>query len=455
MRHLVLGAFAALLFAPLSPCLANGNVLVIMADDMGIELVASYGVNPQPTRTPRIDALAANGVRFKNAWGYSRCSPTRATVLTGRFGFHTGIGGNINDGQFGWGIQPYEQTVPETLNATHATAYFGKWHIGNLSTGAELAPNVAGFEHFSGTLGLLRQDEEWWEWDKTVNGAVEHVVGYRTTDIVDDALEWIAGIGEPWYCVVGFNNPHPPLHVPPSHLTTYPHVPEANDKAKLYAMVEAMDTEIGRLLDSIDPAVMAETTVIFLGDNGTTAKGTVYEGGVHVPFIVAGAGVVGPGRVIQHVINTTDIHATVAELNGISTQAYDLDSISFRPHLLDLPASHPLMQRVRKFAFTERFNPNLNPAGTAVPQQTHRAVRNINYKLIRRSTPFVSPSGDGVPAPPLVPYGNGGPPFEELYNVRQDPDELIDLLAIPGGLSPTDMAQYLILSAELDAILAD
>jgi arylsulfatase A-like enzyme len=356
----------------------EGNVLILIADDLGVDWLGMYGLAADPPSTPHLDALAASGIRFHNAWANPLCSPTRAAIQTGRYGFRTGVGNLVDTA---YALPLAELTLPEALelgtDGATAHALFGKWHLGNLAVGGELAPNLAGWGHFAGTAaaaGLPGPGEDYFHYTKVVDGSSTVVDGYLTSDLVDDALAWIGAADaadEPWLAVAAFQAVHAPIHAPPPELhgvdLSAAGPPESDPVPYFRAMVEALDTEIGRLLEGVD---LQRTTVIFLGDNGTSpqvvvppfdparAKNTVYEGGVHVPLFVAGAAVEVPGTTCDGLVHAVDLFATALELAGVDLAAVlppdlALDSVSFAPYLAD-----PALPSLRSTLFTEVFKPN-------------------------------------------------------------------------------------------------
>ncbi len=365
----------------------QGNVLILVADDLGIDQLGLYGVVSDPAPTPNLERMAAAGVLFRNVWSQPTCSPTRATLQTGRYGFRTGIGAVINAFTNGPALPLAEVTLPEMLDlgtgGRYAHAAIGKWHLGTGQTGGDLAPNLAGYGHFAGSMeGQLGT---YFDWRRVEDGVVTRARRYATTVCVNDALAWIRHQGGPWVCVVSFQAPHAPFHRPPSRLHSQvlpPGEPPASctapgpDARPFYkAAVEALDREIGRLLTHLPAGELVNTTVFFLGDNGSEscvtlpscsgqAKATLYEGGVRVPLLVAGRGVSGRGE-CQALVNTTDLFATVAELAGVDLAAtlpgVELDSVSFAPCLAD-PS-----RRVRAWIYADSFarngpgNPQLPP----------------------------------------------------------------------------------------------
>ena len=346
---------------------SSGNVLIVLVDDLGVEKLASYGAVGALPSTPVIDVLAAQGVRFDNVWSNPACSPTRATIQTGRYAFRTGMG---------WaaplwdGLALSETTIPEMLDlgtgGQVAHAAIGKWHLGDADgIGGVLAPNLAGYDHYSGAPENIG---DYYQFEKIVNGVVSDSTTYTTTEEVDDALAFVTTAPEPWFCYLALHAPHTPFHAPPPSLHSVDLSqagPPEDDPLPYYnAMVEAVDTELGRLLSGLG-AKLGRTTVIFLADNGTSpfvvtgagsakkAKWTVFEGGVRVPMIISGPTVAHPGSVCSALVNTTDLFATVAELAGAGTAHVPADSVSVAPYLVD-----PGQPSRREAMFTEIFLPN-------------------------------------------------------------------------------------------------
>ena len=381
------------------------NLLILLADDLGVDMLGAYGVGGDLPPTPNLDELAGAGVLFRNAWTNPVCSPTRAALLTGRFGFRTGVGAILRIDAPSLPLD--EVTLPEMLRdgtqGRYATGAFGKWHLSNdyvdpatgvavdPASGGLLNPNLAGFDHFAGSMFNLTcaqaecnsphwngpQPYHYFRLPEVINGVQNVVSAYSTTRIVDNTLEWIDQQDGPWLAYVAFHSPHSPFQAPPAQLNSSGLIPgsrpDPGEDARPYykAMVEALDTEIGRLLRSLDPAVRARTTVVFLGDNGTPqqvtappfiashAKATLYEGGVRVPLIVSGPAVSVAGE-SDALVNSTDLFATCAELAGVDPASVlpsgkRLDSISLASHLADL--DQPFQ---RKTLFAEMFGPASN-----------------------------------------------------------------------------------------------
>ena len=435
-----------------APLAAQSNVLVIVADDVGVDMVGAYQEGTQLPRTPRIDALAGEGVLFRNAWSPPICGASRASLLSGRHPFRNGVG-NI-------GAMPLsEVTIAEVLKADPvtdwATAMFGKFHLGSPTV-----PNAQGFDQYQGWLNNLgpRPGEtktlDFWNYDEVTNGVTAYIQNqYAPIRKVDGALAWIGAQTKPWLCIVSFHLAHDPFHAPPPHLHSHGTLPPyihgiSDPRPYAEAMVEAMDTEIGRLLDGLGPARRETTHVFFVGDNGTPpevvlppitpdhAKLSPYEGGVNVPFIVAGPAVSGGGREVGTLVGMTDLFATIAELCGIDLASdpqlagVALDSQSFAPWLADpLLAFGPAPQQ-RRYVFSERFKPS--SAALGAEQSARRTVRNARYKLIR-----------------TIEHGLLQP--EEFYDLWLDPFEETNLL---GGALTSQESQHLSdLQAEMIQLL--
>lgn len=366
----------------------GGNVLVIIADDYGVDSQSLYNTSPGTTPpTPNINALAASGVRFTNAWACPVCSPTRACLLTGRYGFRTGVGEAVSAAAAN-GLMASETTLPETIAASASnikTACFGKWHlsVGPPATFVNEPNTIGGWQHYAGATGGSLAS--YTSWSKITNGVTSTNTTYATTDVVNDAVAWITArnaVGEPWLAWVAFNAPHTPFHNPPSSLHSYGTNPATN-LLKYRAAVESMDTEIGRLLLSVN---FATTTVIFISDNGTPAgviqapwdsthaKDTLYEGGVRIPLIIRGPSVNSPGSTSTAFVHAVDLFSTQLALVDVALPTnVTLDSQSLLPVLANQT------QGTRGRLFTEQFD-------QSDPTNGGRAIRDDRFKLIRLNT---------------------------------------------------------------------
>ena len=251
---------------------------------------------------------------------------------------------------------------------------------------------------------------------------------YATTDQVNEALGLIRTAnnqGRPYFVQVAFNAPHSPYHVPPNALHARDSLPPFTSgrapRPYFEAMTEALDSEIGRLLGEVD---LATTTVILVGDNGTTkanvaapyppsrAKGTLYETGIRVPLLIAGAGVESPGRLATGVVNTVDLFPTILALAGIPLPTgVKLDGVSLLPVLQNSAGGTR-----RSWAYAEQFSSQTS---------FQRAIRNTTYKLIERSS--------------------GG---REFYDLAADPFETKNLIG--GTLTAAQRSNLDTLNRQLD-----
>ncbi len=399
-RRFLRGAFL-LLLAINATVHASNNVLLIIADDFGLDASALYNTSPtaQLAPTPNLAALAANGVRFTNAYSYTVCSPTRSALLTGRYGSRTGTANVAGGGTSNNALKAAEFTLPEAFAANGGLNYqlkhIGKWHLGGANTAPCL---IGGWPSFAGAM--VGEIDNYVSWTKvTGSGASassDNVTTYATTDNVNDALAFISTqttAGKPWFTWVAFNAPHTPYHKPPDALHSYDTTVAnwatlpitGNSLVHYNAAIEAMDTEIGRLIEGVN---LSTTTVIFIGDNGTPpatlqtpypanrGKATLYEGGIRVPMIIRGPNVVSPGRTSTVLTHVVDLYSTILEVAGINVGSTipggtTLDSQSLLPVLQNQSVTRP---RVFDDYWDLGF-PSLTDSG--------RVARDAQYKLTR------------------------------------------------------------------------
>ena len=416
---------------------AQNNVLLVVADDVGVDKIGVYAEGTMIPPTPNIDSLAATGVLFRNAWSNPVSSTTRATMLTGRYSFRTGVGylSLPSEGE----LPLSEYIIPELLDTIGTSSWshaaIGKWHLGNDFVGGLLAPNLAGFDHYAGTLtNLDPMTDGYFFWPKTVDGVQSYSTNYITTEEVDEAIAWIGTAQQPWYCQVWFWAAHAPYAMSPPALHTYtlpPIIPHGDISPHYDATVQSMDTELGRLLATIDPSVLANTTIIFTSDNATVAEASyppflpshakigVYEGGINVPLIIKGPQVVDPGREEDAVVHTVDLFETAMDIAGVDLATalpagHKIDSVSLMPYLTSSSAPDQ-----RKMVFSELFYPVLFP--------NMYATRNVQYKYMRIG------------------------PAEQFYDLLADPFEANNLLL--GPMSVLEKRNYRMLKAEIATIL--
>lgn len=425
LRPLLAGCLIVAAAAP-----AGANVLVIIADDLGVDsfpLTAQAGASVPPM--PNISALKSSGVLFSHAYAHPVCSPSRAAMLTGRQPFRTGIGIQLESAASPQ-LQAGEFTLPEAFAANPALGFslamFGKWHL-NAGVGTNDTPRTIGaWPHFAGTINGALPD--YFAWTKVVDGVASASTTYATTDTINDALAWITAQGSsPWLAWVALNAPHTPFHQPPLALHSYDSA-AATDRNYYEAACEAMDTEVGRLLAGVD---LTQTTVIFIGDNGTPGsviqppysaahgKGSLYDGGTRVPLIIAGKGVVSPNRTSTAPVHCVDLYATILEAAGINVSTTQpatqtLDSRSIMPVIKNVTESEP------RYVFVEQFGTGLTTA-----QSGQALIDAAGYKLIQ--------------------FDDG---HEEFYNTTSDPNEATTLLG-NANLTAAGQAAYAALKLQM------
>lgn len=367
---------------------AAENVLLVVLDDVGIERLTTYGVGSVHAVTPRIDALAAEGVRFTTAWANPVCSPSRASLMTGRHGARTGFG-TVNPPSDHWVLPEDEVTLPELLPEGWTDAAIGKWHLGDrLGDGLD-HPLRSGFSSFSGSMNNLYEswgglfgERDYYDWERNVDGVLGLVDRYATTQTTDEAVAFVTTTPAPWFLYLSYNAAHSPLDAPPPDLFGGPWDEAATDEQKQRWIVEAFDTELGRVLD----ALPERTHVLLVGDNGTpdfaptgeltaeTVKRSPFEGGVRVPLVVAGPLVGEPG-VSEALVHVVDVFATVGELVGADLSALPrpIDGRSLAPFVRD-----PSLPGERDVLYTDFFGPNGPPPHVG----GFRTVRDRRWKLV-------------------------------------------------------------------------
>lgn len=376
MRNLLIGVFCFPTW--LAVCAQSPNVLLVIADDLGLDPVPGYLPGPQKATMPRLGAMMAQGLTFDNVWVDPLCSPTRSTILTGRYGLYTGV---LNPGD--QSLLPADEITLhqylQDIGSGYASCIIGKWHLGGLQPDPTY-PNAMGIPHYAGLLSGAVNNYN--TWPLTINGSTAPSNEYITTALTDLALDWIGQQTTPWFCWLAYNAPHTPLHLPPLYLHSQGALPtdqasiDADPLPYFLAMCESVDHEMDRLLDSLPPGMAANTVVIFIGDNGTDgaviqapylpghAKGSLFEGGVQVPLVIAGPVVGRAGEREAALVNSTDLFATIVEITGHPLPIY-YDSRSLLPMFTQSGLS------VRSCLYTE------------VDQgQSGHAIRDERWKLI-------------------------------------------------------------------------
>lgn len=318
------------------------NILLIIADDMGLDATPGYDIGISKPVMPNIQNMVDNGIRFNNFWSNPTCTPTRASIITGKYGFRTNVtkvGDVLSDSETS--LQKY---IYDT-GSNYTNAVIGKWHLSNNSN----HPSNMGIDYYAGLIN--GSTASYSNWDFTENGQTTNSTEYITTKFSDLAINWIGNQSTPWFLWLAYTAPHTPFHLPPENLHTQNHL--SSDQASIdsnplpyyMAMLEAMDTEIGRVLSSLSESELENTLIIFIGDNGTPnevvqvynsnrAKGSIYQGGINVPMIISGKGVNRIHQTEDALINSTDLFATIANVAGININEIN-DSKSFIDLLTD------------------------------------------------------------------------------------------------------------------------
>lgn len=349
------------------------NILFIIADDMGMDATPyATDLTTIKPHMPNLDKLTAEGVRFQNTWSYPRCTPTRGSIITGKHASTTGL---LSPGDV---IKSTETTLQSYMNSNYATAILGKWHLSGNARADDSSSGIEdlGIHQYKGSMG--GGVDNYYNWTLHEDGTTTEITNYySTTAYTDYAIDWINEQTQPWFCWVAYNAAHTPFHTPEDS-SLYTQTGTASLDMYLQ-MLEAMDSEIGRLLENIPNEELANTTIIFVGDNGTPsqvaqapfgtgrAKGSLYNGGVNVPLVVAGANVSRQNVSDDALIHTSDLFVTIANLAGANVQSIN-ESISFK-HLLTEETVHN-----RQFLFSEG-----EANGRAFGGYT---VRNKTYKYI-------------------------------------------------------------------------
>ena len=404
--------------SPTSP-----NVLLVIADDFGIDASPCYATGKNKPNMANLELLCKKGMVFDNVWVNPVCTPTRASLLTGRYGFRTNVGsvGDVLDSD--------QTTIFDALNkqGVYSSAVIGKWHVAPLNDIKH--PGTLGVPYYAGFLqGALR---DYNSIPLIKDGVTTNVTGYATTVFTDLAVSWVKQQTKPWFLWLAYNAPHTPFHLPPKNLISNQNLTGAannirsNPQAYYFAAAEALDAEMGRLLKSVG---QKNTVIIFVGDNGTPAqvtqyagdrsraKGSVHQGGVEVPLVISGPGQ-SAGK-STGLVNGVDITATIAAITGSKLE--NIDGQSLQPALQGKVLG-------RSFAYTEVFKSAANTGSQEGEVIESKAIRDAQYKLIR--------------------FASGA--REELYDLKNDSFEAKNLAANPSAVQAQALSK---LRAELDKL---
>lgn len=331
------------------------NILFIIADDMGKDATQGFSEGSIKPSTPNLDKINNDGLVFNNFWVNPTCSPTRASMITGKYGYRTGV--KFANDELSQTEKVLQKYISEETNDTYASAIVGKWHLSGENT--DINPESFGIDYYAGLIRGAVQDYYLWQLYENGSGSLE--TEYITKVFTDLSIDWINSQSKPWFLWLAYNAPHTPFHVPPSEMHLQGDLPSYTDGLDpmpyYMAAIEAMDYQIGKLLEGIPDDELDNTIIIFIGDNGTpgqvaqspysmsTVKGSLYQGGINVPMFISGAGV-GRNGEENNLVCSTDIFSTIAELAGVNISEIH-DSKSFKT-LLNNEAEH------RDFQYSEK-----------------------------------------------------------------------------------------------------
>lgn len=333
------------------------NIIYIMTDDLGYADLSCYGRKDYPT--PNLDKLAAEGMKFMNAYAAAPvCTPTRTAFMTGRYPARTAIGllepwvPSKRDSAIGLSV--YENSVAAQLKkAGYETALIGKWHLGATTS---FSPLQNGFDYFfgnkTGALDYVSHRGDGRRHDLYENDQPDHSEGYMT-ELIGNKARWFLQKphNKPFFLSLQFTAPHWPWQGPadkalPDSIGMSARLMASMGSREIYAaMMKSLDDEIGKLMQTLDETGLAKNTVvIFTSDNGgekfsdmgpyAKRKMTVWEGGIRVPAFVRWPGKVSAGAVSQQAIITMDWTATILSLAGVKTSKKNkLDGTNLLPVL--------------------------------------------------------------------------------------------------------------------------
>ncbi len=345
-------SFRALLpvLAGLCACLASAqttkqpDIVFFLIDDLGY---ADCGFNGgKEIKTPNIDRLARSGAVIENHYVQPVCSPTRSTLMTGRYPTHTGVYTIVSPGA-GWGLPLAERTLADALrSAGYRTALTGKWHLGEFEKAYQ--PNARGFDHqyghFFGMLDYFTHERmnklDWYR-----NGEPLKEEGYTTHLIAAEACKVVATTerAKPLFLYVPFNGVHGPFQVPDSYLKPYAHL--KGNRQKLAGMLAAVDEAIGQVEEALRKAGRLENTlIVFSSDNGGPPpgdntplrdfKGSIFEGGTRAAAFATWPGRIPGDQRVRQPMHMVDWYPTLIRLAGGSLdQKLPLDGLDVWPML--------------------------------------------------------------------------------------------------------------------------
>lgn len=386
------------------------NIIFIMADDLGVGDLSSYGAKDMST--PNIDKLMKDGCRLDNAYANCPvCSPTRAAFLTGRYPDMVGVPGVIRTHKVNnWGyLSPGAKTLPSLLKeAGYYSALIGKWHLGLLEPNT---PNGRGFDYFKGFLGDMMDD--YYNYKRhgvnymRENKEVINPKGHATDLFSEWSVDFIKNRSQkedPFFLFLSYNAPHTPIQPPKDWLdkVTEREKDISPQRAKLVSLIEHMDYGIGRVMQAA--AELDNTIIVFTSDNGGQAnvgarnspwkgeKQQMWEGGLRVPACIVWKGVIQSGTTYSKDSMTMDWMPTIAEIVGLKKPT-NIDGVSMLSGILG-KNNNTVGDRTLIWVRRE--------GGSRYKGQAYYAVRKGPWKILQNTSTE---------------------PFE-LYNIKNDPTEM-------------------------------
>ena len=328
------------------------NVVILLADDLGYKDVGCYG---GPVKTPAIDQLARDGVRFTDFYsGCAVCSPSRATLLTGRHHIRTGVYSWIHDEGQNSHLLLRERTIAEILkDRGYSTAHIGKWHLGlPTKNRSKPTPSHHGFDYWFTTWNNASPSH------KNPNNfirngqAVGPLEGYSCQLVADEAIDWLENHRHPkapFFLNLWFHEPHAPIAAPDKIVSTYG---ELKDRAAVYSgTIDNTDRAISRIVEKLNQMIVREDTlIIYASDNGSYRddrvgnlrgkKGSNWDGGIRVPGIFSWPAVIPKNRVEKQPAGLVDLLPTLCGLLNLEVpQDRMIDGSDLSPLLKGKPDS--------------------------------------------------------------------------------------------------------------------
>ena len=452
LRFTALAALALLLHGPIAHCCvaatpaARPNIVLIMADDQSW---GETGYNGHPhVKTPVLDEMARTALRLDRFYAASPvCSPTRASVMTGR---HANRSGAFAPN---YSTRPEEITIAQILRqAGYRTGHFGKWHLGAVKKESPVNPGRMGFDEFLSHDNFFEIDPP-----LSRNGAAPEIHrGESSAIVVAEATRFATRVkqeSKPFFIVIWFGSPHGPYSGLPADVALYSAVPN-EEMRRRFAEITAMDRAIGEFRQTLRTLGVADNTLVWYNsDNGLPrehkshsfdgdwrgAKGEVYEGGVRVPAIIEWPAVIRPARTTAVPAVTSDIFPTLLDLLQLKSPEPQrpIDGISLKTLIVD----GTMKERPSPIGFwrypaaNERNNGrwiDVELARGTTPTTRNPAIDFLNYKHpIARTVDFGGEAAWTDNRFKLVEgeARRGGRPRVELFDLLADPKEQHDLAA--------------------------